>query len=114
MFTDKRIKTFLINSALPIQVNRFKNEIGDIKFDIIIDDGSHFAVDQLNTLQNLYPLVKDGGYYIIEDITVGSTLQTQPQLIVNRCNNDPFVFVGLKNNICAIYKNSIKLNKTRV
>ena len=37
-------------------------------FDIIIDDGSHHTDDQIKTFELLFPLVKDGGYYIIEDI----------------------------------------------
>lgn len=37
-------------------------------FDIIVDDGSHFQVDQLATLRNLWRFVKPGGFFIIEDI----------------------------------------------
>lgn len=37
-------------------------------FDIIIDDGSHVMRDQQITLAMLFPLVKPGGWYVIEDI----------------------------------------------
>jgi hypothetical protein len=37
------------------------------KFDIIIDDGSHISGDQLTTLTCLFPHLKEGGFYIVED-----------------------------------------------
>lgn len=36
--------------------------------DIIIDDGSHIPAEQIETFKNLFPLLKHGGLYIIEDI----------------------------------------------
>lgn len=36
--------------------------------DVIIDDGSHFSRHQLLTLGTLWPKLKHGGYYFIEDI----------------------------------------------
>lgn len=38
-------------------------------FDIIIDDGSHALEDQLGALNKLFPHLKDGGVYVIEDVT---------------------------------------------
>lgn len=40
----------------------------NIKYDYIIDDGSHKIIDILNTLRILHPLLKNDGYYFIEDI----------------------------------------------
>ena len=37
-------------------------------FDIIIDDGSHVMKDQQTSLAMLFPLLKRGGWYVIEDI----------------------------------------------
>lgn len=39
-------------------------------FDFIIDDGSHMSPDVIDTFQLLWPLVKPGGFYIIEDLHV--------------------------------------------
>lgn len=36
--------------------------------DIVIDDGNHAAVAQERTLQLLWPFVRPGGYYAIEDV----------------------------------------------
>lgn len=46
----------------------FANMFQDNHFDIIIDDGSHFLNHQLASHKFLYPKVKAGGLYIIEDI----------------------------------------------
>lgn len=45
-----------------------KNYLKGLTFDIIIDDGSHLIDDQINALKILYPMLKSGGLYIIEDI----------------------------------------------
>lgn len=37
-------------------------------FDIVIDDGSHASYHQLVTLKTLFPSLKSGGLYIIEDL----------------------------------------------
>lgn len=39
-------------------------------FDIIIDDGSHKSEDMLVSFETLFPLLKPGGIYVIEDIHV--------------------------------------------
>jgi len=40
-------------------------------FDIIIDDASHQAKETENTFNNLYPHLKQGGMYVIEDWGAG-------------------------------------------
>lgn len=42
-------------------------------FDLIVDDGSHFFVDQRASLAILYSFLKPGGYYIIEDVPHGES-----------------------------------------
>ncbi len=37
-------------------------------FDVVVDDGSHLWNHQIATLQYLYPFVRPGGYFIMEDI----------------------------------------------
>jgi hypothetical protein len=38
------------------------------KFTIIIDDGSHYLHDQIETFKIAFPLLESGGLFIIEDI----------------------------------------------
>jgi SAM-dependent methyltransferase len=40
----------------------------DINFDLIIDDGSHQSRAVINTFSNLFPKLKGGGIYLIEDM----------------------------------------------
>lgn len=40
----------------------------DLKFDIIIDDGSHLPIDIINTFNNLKSNLKKDGIYVIEDL----------------------------------------------
>jgi len=49
-------------------------------FDIIIEDGSHLWEHQITTLKTLFPFLKNGGYYIAEDLhTNFGTLADQYQ-----------------------------------
>jgi SAM-dependent methyltransferase len=55
-------------------------------FDFIIDDGSHHMRDQQITLAHLFPLLKSGGIYVIEDLHTslcqnGTVLYNRPILI---------------------------------
>lgn len=42
-----------------------------VGFDLIIDDASHEGIRTAMTFQNLWPLVKSGRWYVIEDWGVG-------------------------------------------
>jgi len=37
-------------------------------FDIVIDDGSHVSSDIISTFINIFPKIKSGGLYIVEDL----------------------------------------------
>jgi hypothetical protein len=43
-------------------------KLGDFAFNFIIDDGSHQVAHQVASFNFGWPLVKPGGYYIIEDV----------------------------------------------
>ena len=108
-FSDEpRIETYLCNSTSKTEVQEFMAKLGNIKFDIIIDDGSHIDDNQYLTLGNFYPFLKDGGIYIIEDIYPSSKVSKHPQALGSLCNNDPYFFVGVSNNLCVIYKKNLK------
>lgn len=47
---------------------RMNAELRDSRFDFIIDDGSHVLEHQIATLKILFPRLKPGGVYFIEDI----------------------------------------------
>ena len=63
---SNKIKTFLIDQSNKQQLDNFAKKIE--KFDIIIDDGSHFGEHQVDTFKTLFPYLENGGVYIVEDI----------------------------------------------
>jgi cephalosporin hydroxylase len=46
----------------------FLDKLGDTKFDVVIDDGSHMPSDQVTTFNLLRNRMNPGGIYIVEDI----------------------------------------------
>ena len=48
--------------------NDFKEMVGDVKFDVIIDDGLHTHDSQRNTFENFVPYLSENGTYFIEDV----------------------------------------------
>lgn len=77
-FTDEpRITTHLCDSTNLESVAELQNsEKFPKEADIILDDGSHWDENQLKTFTNLYPMVKKGGFYIIEDVNPGSRIMS--------------------------------------
>lgn len=74
MFNEDRIKTFLFDST---NLDECNDALGDLKFDIIIDDGLHLADAQMTTFKNLWNRLNDGGYYFIEDVAQHNPLHSQ-------------------------------------
>jgi demethylmacrocin O-methyltransferase len=62
---ERRIKIFQGNQNDEIVLNEIIDLIGEP--DIIIDDGSHINADVINTFKILFPRLKTGGIYVIED-----------------------------------------------
>jgi len=70
MWTDPRVHLTLDTDASdPKQLAKVKLPA---EIDIIIDDGSHRFLDQERTLLVLWPKLRPGGFYIIEDMLVGA------------------------------------------
>jgi len=62
---DERIRVFIGSQSDDAFLDNVIAESGEP--DIIIDDGSHLASDQIGSLLHLWPHLKPGGYYIVED-----------------------------------------------
>lgn len=48
--------------------SKVNSQLGDTKFDIIIDDGSHQVNDMINTFNQLFGRLNSGGIYVMEDV----------------------------------------------
>ncbi len=65
---DERVSTFVVDQGNIEDLLKFVKSMGKIRFDFIIDDGSHRADHQQISLQALFPLLKPDGVYFIEDL----------------------------------------------
>jgi len=61
-----RIKVFQCSQVDRERLTALAREIGP--FDFVIDDGSHMNAHQIETFRILWPFVKDGGIYVVEDV----------------------------------------------
>jgi|LauGreDrversion4_2_1035121.scaffolds.fasta_scaffold03887_12 hypothetical protein len=74
LFQEDRIKCFYTNqsnsNSLEETITQIKkNELNsDLKFDIVIDDGSHIVEHMIISYKTISKYVVNGGLYIIEDI----------------------------------------------
>lgn len=63
----ERTKCFIADQGKPEHLHEVMERIGAM-MDFIIDDGSHALSDILISLRTLYPYLKEGGFYFIEDL----------------------------------------------
>lgn len=63
----KRIHLNFVDQGDPVALNNYIKEVGG-DFDIIIDDGGHTMLQQITSFNVLFPHVKSGGIYVIEDL----------------------------------------------
>lgn len=63
--SEDRITIFCGSQGDPVFIEGLKAKIG--KPDIIIDDGSHICAHQIDNFKRLFPILSDGGIYVIED-----------------------------------------------
>jgi len=65
---NDRVKTYEVDQSSTDSLESFKEAVGDVQFDIIIDDGSHISDHQQLTLSLLWDKLASGGMYVIEDL----------------------------------------------
>lgn len=59
------VRVFCCNAADDNALNKL---LGNLEFDIIIDDGSHTSSDIITTFKSCFSRVKPSGFYVIEDL----------------------------------------------
>lgn len=104
MLKEWRITTHLCNSTHEPDCREWIEANPGLEFDIVVDDGSHWDLHQLATLKNLWPLVKPGGYYVIEDVVPDSLVSREPHRVLDIVGDVGVFYAGLKNNLCVIHK----------
>jgi SAM-dependent methyltransferase len=80
-----------------IKSDLVKKQLQNIKFDIIIDDGSHQLYDVLFTVNNYLDHLKPNGYFIIEDCQIPEFWLHE----INKIVPENFIVINkdLRNNI---------------
>jgi SAM-dependent methyltransferase len=68
LFHENRINTFEVDQTSKSSIERFKAQIPNIEFDIIIDDGLHEFFAGQKFFINTFGILRNGGFYVIEDI----------------------------------------------
>lgn len=61
------IRTHIVDQSKIGELILFREQYPDY-FDIICDDGSHVSDDMILTFETLFPMLKSGGLYAIEDL----------------------------------------------
>jgi hypothetical protein len=65
-FAEKRIDARQCDQTDAAKLTELSEEYGG--FDIIVDDGSHLNHHVIQTFQVLFPLLREGGFYAVEDV----------------------------------------------
>ena len=69
MWMNRRLSLSLGVDATDTQ--QLKAALPAESLDVIVDDGSHKFLDQQATLHTMWPQLRPGGFYIVEDLLVG-------------------------------------------
>lgn len=102
-------KVMLGDQSYPPFMEKVARDIGEI--DVVIDDGGHFSDDQQVSFKALWPVVKKGGLYIIEDLWAAKrnvvngfecTIDFLNKLDIRREYYEGFF--EFKTDICVLYK----------
>ena len=70
LFKRGRIKTFFIDQSKVETFAELRKSLPE-QIDLILDDASHIFELSINTFENLFDIVSEGGIYMIEDILFG-------------------------------------------
>lgn len=116
-FFSNRIRNFYVDTGSEISITKNILEYG-ANFDFIIEDASHMLKDQIISLFMLFPLIKPGGYFIIEeldfpetreDMRIGEVSLDLKQILNNIKNNKEFNSEYINENDKKYFLNNFSL-----
>tara|TARA_Y100000590_G_C15494368_1_gene929083 strand:+ start:140 stop:844 length:705 start_codon:yes stop_codon:yes gene_type:complete len=84
---EERIKTFFVDQTNSESVKNLYKQIGDVKFDVILEDGLHEFNANICCFENSIDRVADNGLYIIEDV-----YYKDKKKFINYFNKTKYVF----------------------
>ncbi len=68
MVQEPGIQTFVVDQNSTDSLDAFVKTLGDVTFDVIVDDASHSFLSSCRTFVRLLPKLKSPGVYFIEDV----------------------------------------------
>ena len=98
LFQEERIQTYYFDQNEISSLNNLPNEYLE-KVDVLIDDGLHSVVANINSIFFAQKLLKSGGYLVIEDISKYSEKLYQLILFIAKEN---FYIDLYTNNSCLV------------
>ena len=111
MLQQRRIRIYRGSQTDEALLDRIDREAGP--FDVIVDDGSHINSHVIETFRIMFPKLKDGGVYVVEDTQTSywsdyggdssdlnnpSTMMSFFKSLVGSLNNKEFVIPGYEQN----------------
>jgi cobalamin biosynthesis Co2+ chelatase CbiK len=67
-FTEERILSMYVDQSIMETFDHFKSVMRGTEFEFIVDDGCHYLQETKDTFKQLLPLLKVGGWFVVEDI----------------------------------------------
>lgn len=77
MFSEERIFTYTMDQTNPKSIIDFWEKVQVEDFDLIIDDGLHTYSAGITLFENSFHKLKEGGWYVIEDVNVYDLIRYQ-------------------------------------
>jgi cephalosporin hydroxylase len=65
-FTERRVEVVIGDQENRVFLRELRDQVGPI--DVVIEDGGHTMAQQINTFEMLWPAVRNGGVYLVEDL----------------------------------------------
>jgi hypothetical protein len=108
LFRERRIETFFVDQLSPPSIDELAGKMPIQKLDIVIDDGLHTFQANSNLLQGLFPLLRKGALYIVEDIQSSVLPKWAPFLEAQNLSGTllhiPSVKNSVDNNLLILFK----------
>ncbi len=104
-FEHEHVKVVVCDATKPECVEKIQNITKE--FDIIIDDANHYSQDIIKTFLLFFPLLKEGGIYIIEDLHVSYWKNFMNKQNIGGLNNPLSALSFLKRLIDVINRDGI-------
>jgi hypothetical protein len=104
LFETDKIKTCYVDQLDIKTFDEMSKNFGNIKFDVIIDDGLHSIGANLNTLLFALNNLNDNGWIVIEDIHIINNWKSIDFILSSNVNFKTYIITAKYGHLYAIHK----------